>query len=116
MIPEQFKKNSLMPPLKEFLYLLEHKISSKTEKPYRNKMIGLRIELNPDNDIIVKLYNSYYFREHLKKSGFIFDGEAWVGYLDSLLSIDKRVLIRLIESISLNSAKKYLKVVRDNMS
>lgn len=62
---------------------------------YNDKMLNIQVE----NDVI-KIYNSYYFKEHLKRAGFIWDDEnkAWIGDVQNLTYMDKNILKRMLQS------------------
>lgn len=99
--------------LERLVKILEDKVKNELEHPYQTQTVGLKIEIDPNRDVFIRLYNSYHFRQHLRKAGFIFDSDSWLGDLNNLFALDNVVLKRLIEAISLNSARKYLKIIRE---
>lgn len=94
--------------------LIEEIESCYDFKPYRGNALKIKIESDiVTGDIIIKLYNSYYFKDHLKKAGFVYSDErSWNGLIHNFLMIDKEILKRIILSMSQESKNILLEVSR----
>lgn len=80
--------------------------SNKSRVLYNGTLIGISTE-----EDVIKIYNAYYFREHLKKAGFVWDSEqkAWVGTIKELSNMEKDILTRFLETTSMKSIINLIK-------
>lgn len=93
--------------ISEFVDLLVE-VAGRNRILYNDKIIGISTEAD-----LIKIYNAYYFKEHLKRAGFFWDNEqkAWIGTIKELMSIDKEILTRLLESSSIKSLMNLMRAI-----
>lgn len=83
-------------------------------KPYRGNTLKIKIESDiVTGDIAIKLYNSYYFKDYLKKAGFVYsDDRCWVGFIHNFLQVEKEILKRMVLSMNIDSRNILLEVTK----
>lgn len=94
--------------------LIQYIKSCSDFKPYRGNILKVKIEKDVvTGDIVIKLYNSYYFKEYLKKAGFIYSDErCWIGFIHNFLNIEREILKRMILSMNTDSKNILMEVAK----
>ncbi|RMD77242.1 hypothetical protein D6810_01495 [Candidatus Dojkabacteria bacterium] len=90
------QKKDLVSKMNIFFDVIEE-IKYSTIYFYNGSCVRMKID---ENEEILRIYNAYHFKDHLKQCGFFFDStdNAWTAHPVSLVFVDKAILKRLLLS------------------